>query len=253
MKNQIIIPLNQSNNARYKAEVRTCVPAEARADISTYKSCFVGISLENPSFIGSKLASIVDWISNRFSDCTFLLGDNVHRLTLQIRKDLGAEDSLNHALGLGDYYLRTHQHILKNTKTGKPFKVIRGAEIYDNCSVIKYHEALQTLFKEQESFREAVRGFARQFILRAESFDILATENAVNLSCRYVLEELAETCYMISLGHNTLVYPGSLAIFEQISEGCFVGLPKELDKLVNIGLRLKRRGKKPVAQPLSAS
>lgn len=253
MKNQIIIPLNHSNNARYRAQVHNCIPASARADIGTYKSCFIGISLENPNFIGGKLASVVDWISNRFSNCVFLLGDSIHRLTLQIRKELNAEDSLNHALGLGDYYLRTHQHMLVNTKTNEPFDIIRGTEIYNNCDVIEFRDALQALFDKEEKFFESVRGFSRQFILRADSFDILATEHALNLSCRYVIEELADTCYMISQGHKTLVYPGSLAIFEQISNGCFDNLPSELNELVNIGLRLKRRGKKQLIQPLSAS
>lgn len=249
MENQIIVSLSDySSDLRYKAEVRVVSPDAARSTLDQEESCFVGISLDSPSFLGSKLQSIVNYISNRYSNCTFLLGDHVHRLTLEIRKNLSKEQCFYHALGLGDYYLRTQQHMLHHSQTGEAFPIIRGSDIYQTPEVMGYLSLLEQQFMLDSGFKMAVEGFAEQFIARShENLQGTAdSSEAARLSCRYVLEELAETCYMISKGHHVLIYPGSLAIFQQISDGLFKGLPKELDQLINVGLRLKRRGRKLV-------
>lgn len=255
MNNQIVIPLHTRSDSRYKAEVRDFTPATERENLEQFTSCFVGISLENPNFIGNKLDSMIHWISKRFPHCVFLLGDQVHRLTLQIRKGLDDENSIHHALGLGDYYLRTHQHFFKHSLTGENLPIIRGSDIYQQAKVVNYREQLKTLFDTNNIFRSAVEHFAQAFILRGEEMDAndAACGNHINWSCHYVLEELAETCYMISQGHRVLVYPGSLAIFQQIADDGFENMPAELNELVNISLRLKRRGKKRLDTALSAS
>lgn len=249
MQNQIIVSLSDYSSAsRYKAEVRVVSPEIARSTLGQGESCFVGISLESSNFLGGKLQSIVDYISNRYSNCTFLLGDHVHRLTLQIRKDLSQEQCFYHALGMGDYYLRTQQHMLRHSQTGEAFPVLRGSDIYQAPEVVGYMALLEQQFRLDSNFKMAIEGFAGQFINRSNETPqgTADSSEAVRLSCQYVLEELAETCYMISKGHPVLIYPGSLAIFQQISNGLFKGLPKEMERLINVGLRLKRRGKKLV-------
>lgn len=253
MKDHIVLQLSDyTATSRYKAEVRILSPELARSTLLEHDRCFVGISLDNPNFLGPKLQSIVDWISNRYSNCIFLLGDNVHRHTLRLRKSLNDEQSYHHALGLGDYYLRTHGHMLKHSLTGESFTIIRGSDIHSNPKVRAYIEQLETQFATNPDFKSAVKSFALQFVARFDD-DLGDDEEAleaVRHSCQYVLEELGETCYMISLGHRVLAYPGSLAIFQQIADGVFADLPEELDQLINVGLRLKRRGKKPaVAKP----
>lgn len=252
MRDQIILPLSDYNSAsRYKAEVRVVSPEIARSDLTRHNSCFVGISLESANFLGNKLQSIIDYISTRYSHCVFLLGDHVHRLTLQIRKTLNEEQSRYHALALGDYFLRTQGHMLCNSETGEAFPVIRGSDIHRLPIVQSYLMQLQEQFSTDLNFNHSVKEFAKVFIARSDKDDDETEHDSqlITYSCQYVLEELAETCYMISQGHCVLVYPGSLAIFQQIADGLFAGsgLPAELNHLVNIGLRLKRRGKKAVA------
>ncbi|MFO6424160.1 tRNA-dependent cyclodipeptide synthase [Motilimonas sp. KMU-193] len=242
MANETASPFSTSDHSfRYKAEVRLVSPASARGTSNHNTKCFVGISLESPVFIGHKLQSIIDFVSNRYSDCCFLLGDHVHRLTLQMNNDFTREESFNHAINLGNSFLSSQGHILRNSKTGKPFDLVRGSEIYHLPEVLGYLSVLKTIFEQDIEFRSAVEHFADQFIARQH---IVQPNRAIQLSSEYVLEELAETCYMISSGYETLVYPGSLAIFQQISDKKFSDLPVELDKLVNVSLRIKRRGKK---------
>lgn len=246
MQDKIIVSLaDYRADSRYKAEIRVISPDIVPNNSGQAQSCFVGISLDNPNFLGSKLQSIVDFISNRYDNCCFLLGDHVHRLTLQIRKDLTREQCQYHALGLGDYYLRTQQNVLRHSHTGEAFPLIRGSDICQLPEVMNYRSMLEQQFESDPAFRTAIEGFAGQFIARSsEITSEEARSEIIRLSCQYVLEELAETCYMISKGYSVLVYPGSLTIFQQISNGFFEGLPNELKQLINIGLRLKRRGKK---------
>lgn len=250
MNYQLSIPINNTENeASYRAQVQSFPSQIKRSDldrhIQSLGKCFVGISLQNPNFIGNKMRSVVDWISKRFPECNFLLGDHVHRLTLQIRQELAEENSYNNALGLGDLYLRTHRKILTGENKNLYTEIIRGSEIYSTNEVAHFRSLLRECYDNNLEFSSALEQFATLFIMRG--LDSPPNKECANwqrkLSTQYVIEELAETCYMISKGYNILVYPGSLAIFEKISEGCFKKLPVELNSLVNIGLRLKRKGK----------
>ncbi|HFE37663.1 MAG TPA: hypothetical protein ENK06_04470, partial [Gammaproteobacteria bacterium] len=141
MKDYIVVPLSGYNStSRYKAEVRIVSPGSARQRFTQHNHCFVGISLDSPSFLGSKLQAIIDYVSKNFENCTFLLGDHVHRMTLRIRKNLDLEQCYYHALGLGDYYLRTQKHLLRHKDTGKAFPIIRGSDIHQLQEVKAYLE-----------------------------------------------------------------------------------------------------------------
>ncbi|CAM3653983.1 hypothetical protein VA7868_04146 [Vibrio aerogenes CECT 7868] len=225
---------------QYKGEIQQVSPKTERDFLKCKPRCFVGVSLGNPSFTGAKLEGLIRFISKRFGACTFLLGDHIHRLTLQIRLGVDEAQATKIALNMGREYTQLYHPLWEKVFKESSFNFIKGSDIYNDERVSCYLMNIQTLYQDNPEFMAAVDRFARTFISRALNHNEF-TENAIALSSQYVLEELAETCLMIDEGHQVLVYPGSLAIFEQIAEGNFPALPKELKSLVNVSVRLKKR------------
>lgn len=83
-----IVPTSTSINLKYTAKIASVSSFKHRYDFESSDHCFLGISLENSHFHPEKLASIVQWISRRFAHCTVLVGESIHRLTLQSVHDL---------------------------------------------------------------------------------------------------------------------------------------------------------------------
>ena len=61
------VPSSTSINLKYKAKIASVSPGEHRHNFELSEHCFLGISLENSHFQPEKLASIVQWISRRFT------------------------------------------------------------------------------------------------------------------------------------------------------------------------------------------
>ncbi|MDW6004853.1 tRNA-dependent cyclodipeptide synthase [Vibrio mangrovi] len=229
-----------SHIKKYKGEIQRVSPKSKKEYLKEKPKCFIGISLNNPNFLDSKFTGLIDFVANRHNECTFLLGDYIHRLTLQIRDGLSEEDALKIALAMGDKYIQQNEYILNEYINNLHVNFIRGSEIHDNEKFKIYFQKIKSEYDSDVEFRTAVNKFSRIFISRSSDEEAISDMD-VFLSSLYVLEELAETCYMISLGHNVLLYPGSLAIFENIADGLFPNLPDEFKQLVNVSIRLKSR------------
>ncbi|SHO55992.1 tRNA-dependent cyclodipeptide synthase [Vibrio quintilis] len=225
---------------QYKGEIQRVSPKMKRDFLKTRPKCFVGVSLSNPCFSGAKFEGLIRFIAARYNECTFLLGDHIHRLTLQITQGFGDTQAKEIALNMGQIYIQQHRHLWEKFYQDTTFNFIKGSDVYDDQRVTDYFIRIQATYNNYPDFTQAVNGFARTFISRALNDDEL-TEKAIALSSQYVLEELAETCLMVNEGHQVLVYPGSLAIFEKIADGNFSMLPQELGTLINVSVRLKKR------------
>ncbi|QMV17016.1 tRNA-dependent cyclodipeptide synthase [Vibrio spartinae] len=225
---------------QYKGEIQQVSPKIRRDHLKSKPKCFVGISLSNPSFLGAKFEGLINFIANRHHECTFLLGDYIHRLTLQISEGLAEDEAKKTALQMGEEYIERHRNLLEKNHPQLSLNFIKGSHICHNERVQSYLDHLRREYHDNSEFKLAVNRFSGKFIARAMSENEL-TERAISLSSQYVLEELAETCFMIHAGHEVLIYPGSLAIFEQIADGHFPHLPEEFNALINVSVRLKKR------------
>jgi hypothetical protein len=89
------------------------------------------------------------------------------------------------------------------------------------------------------AFQKSVEDFASYYLSRRLVLE--HSYNAMDLSCKYLLEELAVICCLAKASPCTFVYPGSLTILKEIAEGKHPYLPEGLLQIDYVKLQLKRR------------
>jgi hypothetical protein len=60
----------------------------------TNEACILGVSLESTDCYTPKLITITDWIRKHYSRCLVMLGDGLHRITLQLDSDTTESEAL---------------------------------------------------------------------------------------------------------------------------------------------------------------
>lgn len=229
------------SKTRYRVFVSHIAPESARQKLKDQEHCFLGVSLENKDFSTAKLFSIVDWISKHFKKCTVLVGDSLHRITLQIDQGLSENQALNNALILGREYVNRESNVFECYSDACSFNFIFCSEIQETEDYVRYYEQLSSLFRSDEQFANSIKSFARTYILRRFAENSESFERYVEMSCAYLLEELAIFACLAQYDLSIMVYPGSLAIFEEISEGQHPKVPDCLKKIIHVSLRFKKR------------
>lgn len=230
-----------STRARYRAQVKDVVPKSARKELKSCKHCFLGVSLENENFSTAKLIAITDWISQNFQKCTVIIADSVHRITLQINQGLKENQALNKALLLGREYIDKESIVFERHADTCPFDFVFCSEIQKSEDYFKYYEKLQHLRNKDEKFANSIKSWARKYVLRHLEQNSEHFERYVEMSCAYLLEELAILACLAQNSLSIIVYPGSSCISGEIAEGHHPGIPGCLQKIIRVSLRLRRR------------
>src|SRR5262245_50540019 len=91
-------------------------------------NCYLPISLESELFEGPMLNAMVDWIAGNFRKCAVLVSDSVHRLSLQITRNLSPEEAKEEAARLSDAFI-TKNRSLFNDKMSERFAFLTGFDI----------------------------------------------------------------------------------------------------------------------------
>ncbi|MGM3307997.1 tRNA-dependent cyclodipeptide synthase [Anabaena sp. WFMT] len=227
--------------AKYRAEIAAVIPKNARHELDKHEYCFLGVSLENDSFSIAKLVGITDWISKQFKKCTVLIGDSIHRITLQINQGLQEEHALNKALFLGREYVEKAREVFENYTDTCLFNVIFCSEVQKSEDYFNYYEQLQNFISQDENFANSVKSSAKEFVLRQFDNNTENFDHYVELSSGYLLEELAVFACLFKEGLFVMFYPGSLDMLQEITEGHYPGAPDCLQKIIYVSLRLKRK------------
>jgi tRNA-dependent cyclodipeptide synthase len=203
--------------------------------------CILGVSLESPSFRASKLVTMTEWIRNRYSRCTAMLGDGLYRLTLQLESDTRENDALEYSKWLARDYVQTQWPVFHLRESNCQFDFRFCSDVLTNDpSYPDYYGQVCSLFVKDARFQESCRAFAREFLRRRPEREATREKN-IDLSSRYLLEELAVISCLAQEGSCTFVYPGSLTILEEIADGKHPGVPEPLRTIDYIELKLKHR------------
>jgi tRNA-dependent cyclodipeptide synthase len=199
----------------------------------------LGISLESPDFYTTKLITITDWIRNHYSKCIVMLGDGLYRITLQLDSNVSENEALEHSKWLARDFAYSHLSVFKLRESSCRFDFVFCSEIQKTSSYRNYYGALCALYKENQDFQNSFKTFAFEFLRRKPRRQEHA-HNHVEMSCRYLLEELAVICCLSQDSPCTFVYPGSLTILAEIAEGKHPCVPECLRNIDYIELKLKR-------------
>ncbi|MEU4203886.1 tRNA-dependent cyclodipeptide synthase [Streptomyces sp. NPDC039022] len=231
-----------TRRTRYKAEIGSVSPVSSRNTFEQFETCFLGVSLENSNFTSPKLASMVKWISRRFGRCTVLIGDSIHRLTLESTQKLPPDRARERALELGRRFVEATGEVFDAYRESTDFHLLTCAEVQAGERYAEFHSKLRAFFDEDEAFRSSVESFGRAYHRkRADGISAAALEDRIRMSSDYFLEEFAIFACLKEQGLPVMVYPGSFSTLSEIARGEHPGAPEELRDLVVVSLHLKGR------------
>jgi len=223
------------------------IPIPTRAKYRAYASpgrkanhhCILGVSLESPDFYTTKLVTITDWIRNHYSECVVMLGDGLHRITLQLDYNASEIEALEHSKWLARDFAYSQLSVFGLREFGCRFDFVFCSEIQKTPCYLNYFSDLNALYWDNKEFQNSFRAFSSEFLRRKPQRQE-HSDNHVEMSCRYLLEELAVICCLSQDSPCTFVYPGSLTILAEIAEGKHPRVPECLQHLDYVELKLKR-------------
>ncbi|TAE54075.1 MAG: tRNA-dependent cyclodipeptide synthase [Nostocales cyanobacterium] len=226
---------------KYGIGIEEIVPESAKQELENYEHCFLGVSLESDQFSTTKFVAMADWISKHFKKCTLLIGDSIHRITMQINQGLTEYQAINKSLIIGREYIYNASYIFERYAAHCEYDVIFFSDIKKTADYLKYYEQLQCCVRQDENFYNLLQFCAKEFILRHfeeknENFDLY-----IKMSCQYLLEEIAIFACLVKYGLSIVIYPGSLGIFQELVLGNYPDIPDCLKHIIYVYLRLKRR------------
>lgn len=226
---------------KYKAEINNVAPKSARTSFKKHNRCFFGISLENSNFFRPRLAASLTWINNNFDHCSILVGDSIHRITLQIKHDIKKEQALKKALHLGTEFIDHELATIETLLTDCSFDFVLCSEIQNHPEYQIYHEQLLNVFSQNIRFAQSIKKFANAFVGYEMTIAPDKYEKFINMSCQYLLEELAIFACLVKKGIPVMIYPGSINTLVEIANGEHSDVPDDLKHLITVALRIKHR------------
>ena len=204
------------------------------------ESCILGISLENPAFHTAKLVTIVHWIKRKgFKSCLVLLGDGLHRITLQMELGMPETLSLEHSKWLARDFVHTQQSVFGGGDSDPSFSFVYCSDIQKTQEYLAHYQAILALYGINQCFRDSFHEFADLFVARRPVLPEHRGRLAA-MSRQYLLEELAVFACLARDSPRTFIYPGSLTILDEIASGKHPDVPAGLLEMDYVELKIKR-------------
>ncbi|MDX2561312.1 tRNA-dependent cyclodipeptide synthase [Streptomyces sp. TX20-6-3] len=104
-------------------------PVAHRSTFDEHEACFLGVSLDNSSFRPARFDAMLKWVSRRYSRCTVLIGDSIHRLTLASTRGMDPDRALAHALFAKDDAFRASVEAFGRAYHAKHSATVDDAEL----------------------------------------------------------------------------------------------------------------------------
>ncbi|MGD1701796.1 tRNA-dependent cyclodipeptide synthase [Dapis sp. BLCC M229] len=185
------------------------------------------------------------WISENFNACLVLVTDSIYRLTIEVRQGLKGDEARLEAIRTGEQFINQNYSLFEQYSRSCQFQLKTTSEIEKLSDFKIYYEDLEKLYKKNESFQGLVNLFVQQYLNRVQQVETEEVdEQRQHLGIIYFLEESAINAYLVKQGWQVAVYPGSIKIFEDMSEGLHPEVPLPLKQMVWVRLRLKKRNAK---------
>jgi len=229
---------------KYKIKKIDSAPPLSIDELSSYRKCYLGISINNPFFRDKHLGLLLKWISSHFDECVIIIGDYLHRINEYILHGNYGQEAIDSSVNRGDQIdliLQVALDILPKNK----FKIYRWKEFLDlHPQAIPEKDRLTKLFKSHEKFNADIIQSSTEFIERLMQRGeplYVSKDEAVVLSTEYLLEEMAVFSVLISSGYFVQVYPGTqLTVLKDLANNEFPGLDTNLRDGVYIDLTIKK-------------
>lgn len=237
-----MISVSRSENKRLPdVKIEKILPRIPVEQLFEYKRCYLGISLENPLFEGSTLEAILFWAVEKFEDCLVVVGDNLNRFNQRILHGLDLSKASAEANKLGDSFISKTKQLLAKLPTDK-IRLTRWQEHLNSREYKESKPLIDKLFNSNPDFRASVNKDAVSFVQRHKSRGrgiLVSEEEAIRLSCEYLLEEIAVFSALSEQGWKVELYPGSeLQVLAEVAKGKYQDVPDGLKQRINVELKI---------------
>ena len=222
--------------------VRT-IPSVTWDELFARRRCYMGISLDNPVFQGESLKDLVRWALAHFDHCMVIVGDYLRRFNETMLHGLDETRAAVAAEELGQQFLDSVGPWLEGLSPDR-LSVMRWRNCLDLPEYPGARQVLDHLYSADASFRAGVQRDAHAFVRRQKRHDrsfAVGEEQAIALSCGYLLEEIAVFSALSERGWTVELYPGpELEVLVDVARGLFDGIPNGLKQRVNVELRHRK-------------
>lgn len=216
-------------------------PRISEEQLFSYPRCYIGISLENSVFQGKCLEALLLWGMRNFDKCLVVIGDYLGRFNEHILNGLQGEAAIEAAQAAGDLFMLRTRKLFEQLPKEKIHLTRWKSQLQSN----EYNSSkatLDNLFEVDSAFRTSVEREAFSFVKRQRKQNralAVGTEEATNLSCEYLLEEIAVFSALSEQGWQVELYPGpELRVLIDMARGKYRPIPEGLKKRVNVQLRI---------------
>lgn len=200
--------------AAFKQSIRRLTP---------YHNFILGISLGSQNHRGAALEAIVDCINQSpLKQGVIDLSDTLRRHTYMI-EGMDPEAAYAAAREAGNEWLRNNGATLE--KLQKPYEIIRWDHWLQNERFPAYLEAFERAYETNPHLRAAVARDIQRFYTRKFN-DAAQQMNEINLSVKFILEELAVMSIQFEDNPRAQLYPGNeLHSLRVIRDGLVTDVP----------------------------
>jgi len=221
------------------------IPNISADELFSYKRCFVGISLGNPVFKEDSLCAMLHWIVKRFDQTLVVVGDYLCRFNELTLNGLGEDEAVKAAGRRGDSFILKTQRLFEQFSKDN-IHLTRWKSHLETDEYKKSKAILDDLFLSNSGFRSAVEkdasGFVKRLMKRNKTLAV-SQQEALGLSCKYLLEEIGVFSALSEQGWQVELYPGSeLQVLVEIARGEYLNVPQGLTKRVNVELKIATDG-----------
>jgi len=235
------LPSTPSRRA-YKTKIASVAPVRMRHQYELQPGGYLGISLENEHFTPPKLEAMIRWLNRRFKNTAVLIGDSIHRITLETVRGMPAREAHTTAMQLGQETV----DLIRGFDGLELPKVLRCSEIQASRDFRRLYQELTELFERDVAFRASVTRFSETFQQRNDRPGAgVDYEWRVRRSCDYFLEEFAVFACLVADGYGVMAYPGAFSTLSEIVDGRHPDVPAQLRSLVVVSLDLRGRDREP--------
>jgi tRNA-dependent cyclodipeptide synthase len=235
-------PSERCDTTRYRARVDFVSPASRRDTFELEEECFLGVSLENRNFERARFQSLLEWISRRFQKCTILVGDSIHRLTLESRASHSPQEARSKAQRLGKDFMEDNRELVASYRPTTRFEFVTCHDIQQTQEYATHHREISAYFLRSPAFRESIESFGLRY--HRNDWDALSVADRqyrLRYSSSYFLEEFSIFACLVKRGIKVMVYPGSFSTLAEIADHKFHGVSEALESLCVVSLNFKRR------------
>ena len=169
------------------------------------------------------------------------MGDYLRRFNEQIFNGLNPDEAVNVARQSGDLFMRATSEFFEQIPTRR-LALTRWEPCLQSNEYKEAKVILDELFASDSAFRASVQRDAFSFVKRQTKHNrrpALQMEEAIELSCRYLLEEITVFSALSDQGWKVELYPGpELRVLVDIAKGEYSRIPQGLKERVNVELRI---------------